>query len=359
MNVRRGFVLHPAQTVRSLFFLLICCLGFANLNAQSIQYHGGFLISPAHVYFIWYGNWNGDTGSIILPDLINGMNGSSYLNVLTSYSGKIAISSSQSVFASLTNNVTFGGQVWDWYSRGSVIDDTTAKDIVESHLGQFGTDPLGVYFLFTAADVRQTRGSEEFCFAYCGYHGRSFRDNINMAYAVVGNPARCPAIGSPKVCKSQSSSSPNDNTDADGMATTVAHEYTEIVTDVNGDAWYSNADGEEMGDLCQFSNNFGATYGSTFFTGNGSLANVTLGSRNFLLQQLWAATGGCTLSYTPPPPPPGGGGGGGGGGGTGCSTLQPTTPGRRSTRAGATGPHPIKDGKTQTPSGNVFIPECP
>jgi hypothetical protein len=294
-------------TARNLFFLLILCFGFTSLHAQTIAYHGGWVVPSSHVYFIWYGNWDGDTGSIVLPDLINGMNGSSYLNVLTSYTGKIFVSSTQNTFGPITNNVTFGGQMWDRYSYGTVLDEVATKDLIASHLPQFGADPNGVYFLFTSADVQVTGPTGEFCYQWCGYHNHSFRDNINMLHAVVGDPQRCVNLGAGS-CMAQSSSSPNDNPIADGMANIVAHEYGEIVTDPNADSWFSDADGEEMGDLCAWN------FGPMFVTGNGSSANVTLGSRNFLLQQLWASTGGCTLSYTP------GTGGGGGGGGGGCAT---------------------------------------
>lgn len=303
----------PRQTVKNLFLFLVVCFGFTSLRAQTITYHGGWVVPSSHVYFIWYGNWNGDTGSIILPDLINGMNGSAYLNVLTSYTGKIFVNSSQNTFGPVTTNVTFGGQVWDWYSYGTVLDEPTTKDLIQSHLPQFGTDPDGVYFLFTSADVDFIDpAGEHFCNNVCGYHNHTFRDNINMLHAVVGNPQRCKDLGLDP-CRSQDGASPNDNPNADGMATTIAHEYAEIVTDPNADSWFYINTAGEMGDLCQFPNDFNATYGPTFLTGNGSRANVTLGSRNFLLQQLWVSTGGCTLSYTPPPPPGGGGGDPGGG----------------------------------------------
>lgn len=316
--------------VHRLLVLLILCFGISRLSAQTITYHGGWVVPSSHIYFIWYGNWNGDTGSSILPDLINGMNGSAYLNVLTSYTGKIFPTS----FGPVSTTVSFGGQIWDWYSYGTVLDEGMTKDLIQSHLPQFGTDPDGVYILFTSADVdvsgtpnsNSPTGYSRMCYEMCGYHNHTFRDNINMLHAVVGDPQRCVNLGAGS-CMVQNSLSPNGNPSADGMANIVAHEYAETATDPNADSWFSDADGEEMGDLCAWN------FGPTFVTGNGSAANVTLGSRNFLLQELWISTGGCTLSYTPPPPPPTGGGGGGGGGGCATVPLNPASSGTPAAQA--------------------------
>jgi hypothetical protein len=320
----------PSHTQRFVLLVVLCLIGAASYGQQgpSIEYHGDYLLSPAHVYIVWYGNWGSDTAQSILPDFINGLNGSNYLNVLTSYNGKVATGpNGQYANEYLTNQVTLGGQAWDWYSYGSSLDDTASEDVLQNHLYQFGTDPFGVYFLLISPDVSDSAGGQHFCTDYIGYHSHSWRNGINMVYAVVPSPANCPA-GIPQ------SNSPNGNAAADGMALVMGHEFGEAVTNPNagnGSGWFhltstpssSQVPYEgEMGDLCESpdSNVFYGPFGSggRFITGNGSVANVTLGSRNFLVQELFAATGGCTLSYVAPPPPPTGGGGGGG-----CGATQP------------------------------------
>jgi len=76
------------------------------------------------------------------------------------------------------------------------------------------------------------------------------------------------------------------------MASVMYHELSETVTDPELNAWYDRR-GYENGDKCAW--NFGTTY----TTSNGATANVSLGSRDWLIQQNWLnANGGkCVLSY--------------------------------------------------------------
>jgi hypothetical protein len=65
----------------------------------------------------------------------------------------------------------------------------------------------------------------------------------------------------------------------------------ESATDPNLNAWYDNR-GYENADKCAW------TFGTTYSTANGSLANMSLGGNNFLVQRNWVnASGGyCSLS---------------------------------------------------------------
>ena len=75
------------------------------------------------------------------------------------------------------------------------------------------------------------------------------------------------------------------------MASIIAHELEEAVTDPDLNAWYDSR-GAENADKCAW------TFGNTY-TVNGAQANMQLGSRHFLIQRNWVnATGGyCSLSY--------------------------------------------------------------
>ena len=107
-----------------------------------------------------------------------------------------------------------------------------------------------------------------------------------VKYAFVGNPDRCPSS-----CEAQTKS-PNGNAGADGMASILAHELEETVTDPLGTAWYDSS-GQENGDKCAW------TYGTESTASNGSKYNVTLGGTKYLIQQNWVnASGGyCSMSY--------------------------------------------------------------
>jgi hypothetical protein len=84
----------------------------------------------------------------------------------------------------------------------------------------------------------------------------------------------------------------------DAMISVIAHESEEAVSDPDLNAWYF-ANGEENGDKCAY------TYGTVFQVGNGSVANFTLGGRNYLIQQNRIGPGNpsgaagekCALSY--------------------------------------------------------------
>jgi len=76
------------------------------------------------------------------------------------------------------------------------------------------------------------------------------------------------------------------------MASIIAHELEEAVTDPNLNAWYDSR-GQENADKCAW------TFGTTYTTSNGSKANMSLGGLNYLIQQNWvnANGGGCALKY--------------------------------------------------------------
>ena len=96
-------------------------------------------------------------------------------------------------------------------------------------------------------------------------------------------------------CAGQTTSSPNNDPPVDAMASMIAHELAEAVTDPLFNAWF-DADGEEVADKCAF------TFGTTFAAPNGSMANVTLGGFDYLIQQEFSnASDSCVMSYSATP----------------------------------------------------------
>ena len=79
------------------------------------------------------------------------------------------------------------------------------------------------------------------------------------------------------------------------MVSVIAHELEETATDPDLNAWYDSS-GAENADKCAW------TFGTTYTVSNGSLANMNLGTRDYLVQQNWVnAQGGiCALSYVNP-----------------------------------------------------------
>lgn len=254
-------------------------------TGNGIEYHGGpLMLNPHNVYFIWYGNWTGNSATTVLPSFISGLSGSPYFGINTTYEN----GSNQN----MSSSTIMAGQIFDSYSGGSSLSDSGVQTVVNRALlnGSLPRDANGIYFVLTSADVNETSG---FCTSFCGWHTH-FAPSPNFTdikYAFIGNPDRCPSS-----CISflNQSNGPNGNRGADGMADVIAHELDESVTDPDLNAWYHTGLTGENGDLCNFN------MGSTFTAPNGTQANVTLGGRNFLIQQNWLndGGGGCHIAST-------------------------------------------------------------
>jgi hypothetical protein len=255
--------------------------GAKPVRGNGITYHGGPLLgvlgsSPVSVYYIWYGNWSGNTAVTILTDLAQNIAPSPYYNINTTYYNGSN--------AHVVNSITYAGSTTDNYSRGTSLSDSAIQGVVSDAItsGRLPNNTSALYFVLTSQDVTASSG---FCTQYCGWHTYGTISGSNIKYSFVGNPARCPSA-----CAAQTQG-PNGNAGADGMASIIAHELEETVTDPNLNAWYDSR-GAENADKCAW------TFGSTY-TVNGALANMRLGNRDYLIQQNWvnAAGGYCAKSY--------------------------------------------------------------
>jgi hypothetical protein len=251
---------------------------------NGITYHGGPVMraSVVHAYFIWYGNWtNGPKASdsqttVNLMNILfgptRGIGGSSYFKINTTYGDTVGHPSGNiALVASTTNR----------YSRGRALADVDVQTIVNRAIsgGSLPRDANGIYFVLTSSDVAETSG---FCNQYCGWHTHSIIGGSDIKYAFVGNSDRCPAS-----CEMQSVS-PNRDSGADGMASVMAHEAAETITNPDLNAWYDSA-GNESADKCAWK------YGPvTGVIGQGAY-NQTFGTYNWLIQMDWENSrgGGC------------------------------------------------------------------
>ncbi len=255
-------------------------------TGNGIDYHNGPVLHTVNVYYIWYGDWNGfdPTGPPILTDFVGNEGGSRYFAINTTYSDATG---------AVPNAVTFAGQTTVAGNSTSLTDNDIAT-IVNTGLAQFGGTPdsNGVYFVLTAPGITETSG---FLTRYCGWHAHgSFTSGgtaWDIKYAFVGN-ASGPLL---RNCAEQTSNSPNGDPGADAMVSVIAHELEETATDPDLNAWYDSS-GAENADKCAW------TFGTTYTVSNGSLANMNLGTRDYLVQQNWVnAQGGiCALSYVNP-----------------------------------------------------------
>lgn len=251
---------------------------FQVVTGNGIDWHGGNVMhGTINVYFIWYGAWGTNSAKTILTNLAQHIGGSPYFNINTTYGDNNY---------NVSNSVHYAGSTNDNYSYGKNLNDSSIQAIVQRAISNrsLPKDTNGVYFVLTTRDVNETTG---FCTQYCGWHTNGSISGSDIKFSFVGNPDRCPSA-----CEAQSIG-PNGNAGADGMASIIAHELEETATDPDLNAWWSDANGGENGDLCAW------TFGSTYTTSNGAQANMNLGGRNYLIQQNWVnAYGGyCALSW--------------------------------------------------------------
>ena len=242
---------------------------------NGIYFHGGpVMLGTVKLYYIWYGNWGTDSTKSILTDLGMAIGGSSYFNINKTY-----YDGSNNHVSGL---VQYGASTDDNYSLGSNLTDANIATIVSNAIngGKLPLDENGAYFVLTSADVAETSG---FCTTYCGWHTYGTLPGTTVKYAFVGNAARCPSA-----CAAQTTS-PNGNTGADAMASVLAHELEEMVTDPKLNAWYDRR-GYENADKCAW------TFGSVNLLPSGAYYNLTLGARNYLIQRNWLNAGGGSCS---------------------------------------------------------------
>jgi len=247
-------------------------------SSNGINYHGGpVMLGTVNVYYIWYGDWSGNSAPTVLTDFASTIGGSPYFNINTTYYNGSS--------THVSNSVSYAGSTTDNYSHGATLSDADIQGIVSGAItsGRLPGNPNGVYFVLTSKDVAENSG---FCTKYCAWHTYGTITGTNIKYAFVGNADRCPTA-----CEAQTTS-PNGNAGADAMASVGAHELEEAVTDPNLNAWYDTR-GAENADKCAW------TFGTVSTASNGSLYNMLLGFRQYLIQRNWVnASGGyCALSY--------------------------------------------------------------
>lgn len=247
-------------------------------SGNGIDYHGGPVMGgTVNIYYIWYGNWSGNSAPQILGDWASNIGNSPIYRINSSYGDNGQNVSGQTRFAGSTSvGYTHGNHPVNGDVR-SIVDDAISS-------GSLPADPNAVYFVLTSSDVDEGSG---FCSQYCGWHSYANRNGSAVKFSFVGDSARCNG-------SCGSAASPNGNASADAMASIIYHELSEAVTDPLINAWFDGS-GAENGDKCAWK------FGTTYRTGNGGLANVRLGNRDYLLQSNWLNAGGgsCVLAGGP------------------------------------------------------------
>ena len=247
-----------------------------------IEYHGGpVMFGTPDTFLIFYGNWpavNGspDANQTILTDITSNIGGHPYLAAWQAYTSVSG--------GGPSGGLLYAGAVNDAYSHGTTLSDPDVADIVRHQIETNGLpqDPSGIYIVVTSPDVDESSG---YGTKYCAWHGRTTALGSVFRIGFVGWPERAPANCAPNGI------GPNGTVGADAAASHLVAVLSDIATDPDFGGWYDKV-GLEMADKCVW------TYGTTYTALNGSRANIKLGGRDYLLQQLWLPSksgGACVL----------------------------------------------------------------
>lgn len=292
-------------------------------NYPMIYEGGKILTNPVNVYFIWYGDWGGKKAPSILSDLISNIDSSPWYKISTLYyqnvsnpaydagipdvvdaldisDGPIIKDIPPVITTYASNKVTLAKSIYVGYSHGLSIHDTDIPIIVKEQLDSntLPTDVNGIYFVITSINVVDSDG---LCTQYCGWHNSAIINETDIKFSLVGDTEQCPDSCStkPNFASLGYEKSPNEDWSADGMASVMLHELAESVADpdpMTDTAWIDGR-GAENADKCAW------TFGTPYVTNDGcSLANIMIGSRNYMIQQNWTlssedkAGGHCALS---------------------------------------------------------------
>jgi len=268
---------------------------FWSCGNEPISYHDGpVMVEPIKIFVLWYGNWINNNKTVpIVEQFIIDLNGSPWFSTTSTYYETLPIdmiAPAQGVMgrAYATNNLILTKSVFiSSATHGNNLSMSDVFAIVTDAINDQSVpnDPTAAYLVLTSSDINQYDGFESACQAYCGFHNHKIYNAVDVKFAWIGDPARCL-----DVCSAKSkydlygiSHSPNFDWSADAMVSVIAHELTEIITDYAYDtapAW-TDRYGWENADKGAW------TFGQVYKTDSGSVANVHLGDRDYLLQQNW------------------------------------------------------------------------
>ena len=247
----------------------------AGTKTPVILYHGGPVMSASTtIYIVYYGSFTA-TQHDILDTFLENIGGSPAFNVNTEY-----YDSANQFVQNVLNYTPATDSYNDAYSLGTSLSGSFVTTILHNAVsgGHLPADANGIYLLTVSPDVKLPKT------VWCAYHTHTTAivAGEDIKYALAADPpASILNSCSGNIATYGDATSPNGDIGMDEVVDSLIHELSETVTDPDINAWYTKG-GQEVGDLCNF------VYGPTFLAPNGSHANHTFGSRNYLAQEIWS-----------------------------------------------------------------------
>ena len=266
-------------------------------GGTGISYHGGpVLQAGTNVVAVYWANGTiynggpaagtsgaGSADGSLVGYFLSHLGGSSYFNINHTYTDGAgrAIANVVNYNAYWANNANVPG-------NGQTVSDAQMVSMLQSGFdsGKLSYDPNALYAIFTAGTVNLGGG---FGTQYCAYHYHG-TVTIGGVSKIVLYAAMPYVAAYPSAC-TNGTAAPNGDPGADGVVNVLAHEVEETTTDLMGNAWF-DVRGYENADKCAW------TFGTTQYNGTG-VWNITVGTKNFMVQQNWvnAGSGGCLQSW--------------------------------------------------------------
>ena len=193
------------------------------------------------------------------------------------------------IFYGCWGSTVYAGTVFDGsYSHGFDLTTSDIEGIIYDQITSFSLpqDPQGIYVVIASADITST--ATGFCTPLVPpFHGSNIINGGLLPYVFLGNPSRCPNIAGATVGQP----SPNGSFTGDALVLNLAHALNGLLTNPYGNGWFDRYNLENA-DKCTW------TFGQTYTTANGARANLSVGGRDFLLEQNWvnARKGYCAMA---------------------------------------------------------------
>ena len=255
---------------------------------QPMSYHNNqsVLTGPLNNYNLFIGDYSDPTGNQtehLLNYFSSHIGGSSWLNILSKY-----YQIENHVKTPISNSFIFKKAVKQpWQGSNNIIVNSEyyfiSAILTALNSGALPLDTNAMYSIFFRGDVQLSIPGKRWLHDFCGFHFAFTLNHVPkpIIVTVVGDPS---VSTDPNAGNCQRTISPNKNIGADSMIDLFAYEIADTITNPINPAWY-NSKGQGVAGACA------GNYGS--FTGS---SNVVLGTKQFLIQELWLPGHGCALS---------------------------------------------------------------
>jgi len=234
---------------------------------------------------VWVGTWtdaNKALWNTVLGNLVNTFSNTRTDHVLST--NKQYFTLKGQTLPSISWSTTLKSSIPLKTPTATAVSDSDVATYINAYIKANPFMTTGVTPIYVYMGGSNTRLSSGFGSKYCGWHSYGNTRVGKQTFIAIQDFNSAADITS---CSWQTVS-PNANVALDAMASVLAHEIDETITDPYLNAWYDNR-GAENADKCAW------TFGATSLSGSAKY-NATFGGTKYLIQQNWLADNLVTLS---------------------------------------------------------------